>query len=479
MSKRREEENYFDDMWEEYTRPDPKKDPYKNESEQKAEDELLAYFDSVSGTDGQKRTGKKRRTLSKKSGPGIAAAILIMLLLGGVLGGFFSETKADPLPNGPVIQKPAETFAPPDVIPEATAPWSTEAPAATYPMPTAEPEITPVQRENYRYFARQLTDRQLKVYDVVREGLYGRADTIGPFSVDSEADLSLIMQAVRYDYPEYFWFRGGYSGSYYNRDTYLEYTLTPEYCFNAQEYVAYAAFVESAAQPVIDALSGKSDYEKVKGVYEYLVDNTIYDLAYTGTTIYEMFHDRRGVCEGYARAAQYLLTKLGVETLYAVGSGGAYGESRAFWGSHAWNYVKIDGIYYQMDVTWGDPVNDDGTQEKNMYYLNLTDEEMLRRHDREDWASYPVCSETYHNYYVYEGYYLEYFSKDIIEAWFLEAYNQGKPLEFKCANESIYRQAYSWLIENGGFGDLYSSVSSYGTYWYNNADDLYVLGTYK
>lgn len=56
------------------------------------------------------------------------------------------------------------------------------------------------------------------------------------------------------------------------------------------------------------------------------------------------------VCEGYAKTFQLLATYAGLESIYAVGMSGT-GFNR---GGHAWNLVKIDGSWYNIDLTWDD-----------------------------------------------------------------------------------------------------------------------------
>lgn len=312
--------------------------------------------------------------------------------------------------------------------------------------------------KNLRYHERRLTPDQRKSYEVIAVGLAQRSDSIGPLYLSNQDELRQVIDAVFYDCPEYFWFLGGYTASSLQREGYLEITIAPNYRYSAQEYLVNKACVEEWVKPIISQLSGKSDYEKVKGVYEYLIDHTCYDWGYIGTSIFDLLSDGRGVCEGYARTAQHILTKLGVETLYVTGFSGELGDE-ANWENHAWNIVNIDGDYYHLDVTWGDPLADDGTQTKNYYYLNVTDWEIARSHRQDDWTKYPACNAVEYNYYVYEGNYLEIFRKDTITRWFQQAYAQGVPLEFKASSEDVYWEAYTWLVDNGGLEELFISVT--------------------
>ena len=461
--------NYFDDpeLWDNSAAP--RESTRQAVSFRSCDDDLENFFDEYPEPE-NRHTGSsrsRRRSQKKKFTPALlaAAVLAIVLLINHVSGNGGTET-----PSSPTDMPEYQMQTAPAVVPTEETP-----PLPTSPAPTTPPAVTPLE---YRYFCKMLTPEQQKIYEIIRDGISRREDNIGPFNVKNGDELDLILQSVYYDWPEYFWFRGGHYSSYYDMGTHLEYTLSPSYAFSSQEYLAHAAFVEAQTQDIINELSGKSDYEKVKGVYEYLIDRTIYDLGYTGTTIYELFHDGRAVCEGYARASQYLLTKLGIEILYASGDAGKYGQPVSQWGGHAWNIVKIDGIYYGLDTTWGDPVSDDGIQYKSFNYLNLTDEEMERRHKRDNWRSYPACTEHLHNYYYMEGRYLEFFSKDVITAWFQESYYNNEPLTFKCANEAVYQHAYNWFYSEGGIDELFRSVLPEGSgysYSYGHTDELYIL----
>lgn len=127
------------------------------------------------------------------------------------------------------------------------------------------------------------------------------------------------------------------------------------------------------------ALEGKSDYEKVKAIMNYISENVSYEeYAYqenTGKPITAEKHtdypndmtgallDGYAVCGGYARLFYYMSVSAGLNVLYEQGYhvfGGNY---------HAWNLVQIDNKYYYIDPT--------GTHFKN----NEPDSEFLHGSD--------------------------------------------------------------------------------------------------
>lgn len=138
-----------------------------------------------------------------------------------------------------------------------------------------------------------------------------------------------------------------------------------------------------------------SDYEKELAVHDYLVKNSSYDRRlFSGNMPQESYTDYGilvkgvGVCEGYAKAMYRILNSIGIETLFVTGQGIGHDGSVE---PHAWNIVKIDGEYYQVDVTWDNPLTSSGRKEILHDYFNITDAKMRKDH-RWDASLYPKCN---------------------------------------------------------------------------------------
>lgn len=86
------------------------------------------------------------------------------------------------------------------------------------------------------------------------------------------------------------------------------------------------------------------------------------------------------------KAYMYVMNKLGIECGYVSGVGSNLYAS----GPHAWNYLKLDGDYYMVDVTWDDPIG--ATAEYCGYdYFCITTEEILKDHTIDDDSIVPYC----------------------------------------------------------------------------------------
>lgn len=140
------------------------------------------------------------------------------------------------------------------------------------------------------------------------------------------------------------------------------------------------------AQAVINKIikSGMSDFDKAKAIHDYLVMNVDYDYEnYIKNTIPAerytaegALRDKYAVCAGYAKAFKLLCELAGLECDYISGK-----VSRGY---HAWNQVKVDEKWYNVDVTWDDPAStnkafDDHKYNRYSYFL-ISDEIMYKDH---------------------------------------------------------------------------------------------------
>ncbi len=119
-----------------------------------------------------------------------------------------------------------------------------------------------------------------------------------------------------------------------------------------------------------------TDYEKVKALHDYVVNNADYDYeaAYAmtppGHYASDVLLDGCGVCQAYAHALDILLHVAGFNTEYN------YGEN------HIWNLVEIDGRWYNIDATWDDNNDGDPYTHKggtwNYAYFCITNEALIQ-----------------------------------------------------------------------------------------------------
>lgn len=305
-------------------------------------------------------------------------------------------------------------------------------------------------------FAYESLDAQEQIwYQEIEQALGSMDDTI-KLSTEpleqgmDEQDIDKVFQCVLIDHPEIF-YTTGYTYTKYSRgEKTVGIDFAGTYDLTKEEAAERASAIQSVTADWLSQLEGAgSEYEKVKAVYEAVIFSTNYDLgAADNQNIASVFLGGSSVCQGYAKATQYLLNHLGVMCTLVQGTVDT-GEA------HAWNLVQVDGDYYYVDTTWGDASYrmEDGSEqgslpEINYDYLCVTTEDLLRTHRIEGVVPMPECTATAANYYVREGAYFTAYDKEQMQAVFDRAIEDGRTeVTLKCAEELCYQEICHALID--------------------------------
>ena len=128
-----------------------------------------------------------------------------------------------------------------------------------------------------------------------------------------------------------------------------KYSYTMTYYTTAEQEEELTAAVNSAMDSM--NLNGKTEAEKVKLIHYYICDKVDYD--YSGLsdssnlikyTAYAALCEVKAVCQGYAILFYRMCKEAGLSVRIISGTGNG--------GPHAWNIVKVDNAYYNVDSTW-------------------------------------------------------------------------------------------------------------------------------
>ena len=249
----------------------------------------------------------------------------------------------------------------------------------------------------YRHLYEQLDDTAKKIYDKLYEsrenmktGTY-RIDFGNEFQIllsqaDGESKLKKEYQSaietLIYENPEIFYLNA--TSMYINIEKVIKITSTkynvyidngskPNYLaegFNSKEDIdTYQTKIEKVRDYIVKNIKDKNDYEKIKLTHNYLRDTINYESTISKNNIYDIYGAlvlRECVCEGYAKAFQYIMNEVGIDNVIVIGTGtNSMGKTE----NHAWNYVKLDKKWYAVDVTWDDPmlIGDGIIPEKSKY----------------------------------------------------------------------------------------------------------------
>ena len=243
--------------------------------------------------------------------------------------------------------------------------------------------------------------------------------------------------------------------------------------------------LEAAADGCIMQISADAtDYQKIKYVYEYLIDTVEYSSGSADSqNIQSALLYRASVCAGYSKAFQYILNRMGLFCTYVTGTIKDGGD-------HGWNMVRIGGNYYYVDVTWGDPVfanrmdHIDSGQTKNYNYLCCTEYDLFKTHVPSDAIPLPSCTSDDYNYYKLNGFYYEYYDYNTIyNALMQSVWNGNSSIVLKFGSQEAYDSAKYELFEGsllddpGAYLMQINGVTSWN-YKYHTDDNFYLITIY-
>lgn len=223
----------------------------------------------------------------------------------------------------------------------------------------------------YPYYE-MLSHKEKKVYKQIYANAKKYKKEFVPVESINSSELEKIFYAVNYDHPELFYLDTKYGYKYLEDDVCAQIILKYNNTIDNIDY-SVSSF-NSAAQSIINkANTYKSNYEKEKYVHDTLIEKVNYNLnSSLNQSAYSALVNNESVCAGYAKAFQYIMTKLGIPTYYVAGTGNG--------GEHAWNIVSLSDGFYNIDVTFDDTT---GTHK----YFNLDDKSFSSNHTRADLSS--------------------------------------------------------------------------------------------
>ncbi|MGF6374986.1 transglutaminase-like putative cysteine protease [Clostridiales Family XIII bacterium PM5-7] len=177
----------------------------------------------------------------------------------------------------------------------------------------------------------------------------------GAFADDADA-TALFGDYVRYN----LYHHGKMSYAYYFSNGNYHYTFHLGMVYRTT--LRQERQFSSKLSNVVDGLNlaNKSDYRKVKAIYDYICQTVAYDDVHSSAykrkyTAYAALINKRAVCQGYANLFYRMCKAANVPVRIVSGTSQKQ--------KHSWNIVAIDGKYYNVDATW------DAGKRKYAYFL--------------------------------------------------------------------------------------------------------------
>ena len=120
--------------------------------------------------------------------------------------------------------------------------------------------------------------------------------------------------------------------------------------------------------------SSFDDKTNIKVIHDYIINNTKYDskraheniLDYKSNIAYGTLLEGYAVCGGYSDAMAIFLDRMGIKNFKVASQ------------DHVWNALELDGVWYNLDLTWDDPVVSDGSDYLDDSYFLISTDRLLQ-----------------------------------------------------------------------------------------------------
>ena len=281
-------------------------------------------------------------------------------------------------------------------------------------------------------------------------------------------EVDLAFRAVMLDHPEIFYVKGYSIVKYMNGKKLSKIAFSGTYTMSADEVKQGMAEVDAYVRDVTsNCPKNAGDYETIKYVYDYLIKSNEYVRdSENNQNILSVVRNGKTVCQGYTKVMQLLLTKMGIFCTVvngtACGRGGVpdaeelKDAENAEWGGHVWNIVECNGMYYNVDVTWGDSaitlLNTDGSLstdlEVNYEFFLVSDDYMADTHEPKPVVPMPKCVSMEDSYYQHEGLYFTQVDPSQFYRAFESSLSSGQSVVYiKASDREVYDRIKEHLFD--------------------------------
>ena len=316
----------------------------------------------------------------------------------------------------------------------------------------------------YRYYYNSLKADEQLAYRIIYAAFFAKPEEEFPDKIVipklSNEELQEMYVALSYDNPELYFLGNKCSMTSIGSVNYF----VPQYLMVRSDYDAsWAQALAKANEILSGAPASATDYDKELYIHDYLVQNCEYNESGSAMvyTMHGVLVDGSANCEGYSRTAQYLLRQLGIYNRLAIGvADGGNGME-----GHMWNIVKIDGEFYNLDITWDDYAVvgsvDYPDNSPSHVYFNISTKDIKSTHGADDDDVWSECKADSFGYFKNEGLLFSSFnsgSENAISQAVLKAMNKGyNSIELVFTDKEVMDSSYKRLMNGGMYNIIVSN----------------------
>ena len=258
------------------------------------------------------------------------------------------------------------------------------------------------------------------------------------------------------------------------------------YRYDKETYDKMVAGYQKKTDEILGKLTDDmSVYKKIRTIHDSIINNTVYDLDNpTGDTVYGTLVKNKAKCDGYAKTFSYICGQAGIRTVTVIGDD----KKDSSDSMHMWNKVYYNKKWYNVDVTWDDPV---GNLKDNLQYdfFMVSDDALKNTHSEDNFSfDAPAADDDSKDYFVVNKKYAEDLdtAKDILKKGLISAAGKNKNcVTFKCSSKSVYEEVKNYVNNSDAISKIIESVNKKAgsslipeIYSNNFNDDQYIISLY-
>lgn len=255
-----------------------------------------------------------------------------------------------------------------------------------------------------RYYLNSLDHDMQQAACLIYEAVSGfKNQCTLPHGIDKE-EFELLLLILRVECPELFQLDISTKVRfYYDIDTNEVYSAYFQYDITKDVYETRLAECRKQIATLAELVENMTDAEKEKYIFDYLAMRTYYDAEFENAgNAYGALIDRKAKCDGISLAMKWCMEEVGVQCLCILG------DPREGDVGHAWNMVRLDGQYYNVDLTdsMRYPESSGNYYSTQILYplYNVSDQWLDKDYIVSEafskWADKPVCDTDLQSYYA-------------------------------------------------------------------------------
>ena len=294
------------------------------------------------------------------------------------------------------------------------------------------------------YYYNQMTEDAQDVYDTLKEAVLNCKKTVKIKCDIEQDDFDQIAELLILHDPMTFNLKDIEAQSV----TSSSITFKLSYRYTKETYDKMVVSYKKAVDKILEKLDDDmSTYTKIKTIHDSIASSAVYDMDYKlSDTIYGTLVKKKGKCDGYAKTFSYICGQAGIRTVTVIGSD-IYTTDGML---HMWNKVYYNKKWYNIDVTWDDPVSNMKANRRYDFFM-VSDKNFSKTHTEDNLSfKVPAATDSSKTYFkIYKKYAEDTASaKELLQAELEKAAKSGKKyVTIQCATESSYKNMCNYIYD--------------------------------